>query len=321
MSASDESKAGSAWIQFVSLAIALVALVFSIRSHLAVRRLANGGRAAGVTGTHARSTQAQPAMGERGDGPTAPDGMAGGGSLPPMPGGRGSPSGPGLEQSAPPTGRQGEDSGTNGSEARTGHSPTAPSRWPSGTGTSADEGASQMRLLELRSRLLAEDVGHHGTKIVEALARSRADGPRHGGEQGGDSEEAFVTLVGGYPDSYAAAVAIAERALDAVWESRAKDVECFYQLLLKDDGTYAESIVTESGVEAVPVIQDCLIRHYIGLGSVDKAEALLETLTKNHAGSRIGSLTDENKIVWRSAVDVIEGHRRSLRERAQRAGE
>jgi len=155
---------------------------------------------------------------------------------------------------------------------------------------------------------------------AELIARSRellgADEERYGGAelsqlyevarsgQGAESDEALLTLLEKYPDAYSTGVVIAERALTAALNQSTPDVELCYNTLLENPN-YA-TVVTEMGIEAVPAVQNYLVRQYIQAGRLEEAQTLLNDLGQDYGESYVAARGKKGEPEFRNVSEVVQ---------------
>jgi len=155
------------------------------------------------------------------------------------------------------------------------------------------ERRSRMRVMaSAREELVERSEGQHesdstlyGAEIRALYERARARGGSDSDEK--EREAAFDELLDRYPDSYAAASVIAEKALSASFSRDVASVEKYYDMLLSSDNEAARNVVTGRGMEAMPVIESYLAREYIQEGRYQDAEAIIDSLDENYSHSMV----------------------------------
>ena len=70
-----------------------------------------------------------------------------------------------------------------------------------------------------------------------------------------EREAAFNAILENYPDSYAAASLIAERALAASFQKDTETVEKYYDMLARQSDDRYRNVISGMGTEAVPAIE------------------------------------------------------------------
>ncbi len=106
-------------------------------------------------------------------------------------------------------------------------------------------------LIERITNYHQEDAARYGDKITEYYDAARRDRGPSGSNM--ESDQAFSQLLSEYPDAHATGMVIAEKAIEAAGQANTVAVEQLYSLL-QERQDYS-SIVTDSGMEAVPAIQ------------------------------------------------------------------
>ncbi len=103
----------------------------------------------------------------------------------------------------------------------------------------------------------------------------------------GERETAFDELLSKYPDAYATAMVVAERAIMAGFRRDFEKVENYYDILIKTGNQDVPSVVTDRGTEALPNIEHTLARHYISTGRTREADQMIESLESNYNDSMV----------------------------------
>lgn len=102
-----------------------------------------------------------------------------------------------------------------------------------------------------------------------------------------DRENAFKELLTKYPDSYATAMVIAERALISARRRDTQAVEKYYNMLKNNENENFQSVVIDRGIEAMPNIEHSLAWLYFREGRMDDAKIMTESLDKNYTQSLV----------------------------------
>ena len=102
-----------------------------------------------------------------------------------------------------------------------------------------------------------------------------------------DREEAFTEMLDKYPDAYATAMLIAERAFTAMWSRDPAGVENYYAMLKERDSDIVGQVVTDRGIEALPNIEIYLVRQYLRDGRETNATVLSESLQDQYPESMV----------------------------------
>ena len=162
--------------------------------------------------------------------------------------------------------------------------PAAPRPPPSGNMVPPGSSAQQVReyktaMLQRRDEALKRDVAAYGAEVLELFKRADLR-LAQGARDHGAADLAFTDLCAKYPQSKAAGIALAERALDAAQRNLLGEVEALYAKLAGNP-TYADA-VTENGVEAVPAILGFLAAKYMESGQDDKALAAIDALEQQY---------------------------------------
>ena len=112
----------------------------------------------------------------------------------------------------------------------------------------------------------------------------RARFRRRRGANNEDSNKAFDEMLVIYPDAYATAMVIAERALYYARRNTA-ETEKYYIMLRENENESYSNVVTDRGIEAKPNIEYYLADQYIREGRIEDANSMLESLEKNYSDS------------------------------------
>lgn len=112
----------------------------------------------------------------------------------------------------------------------------------------------------------------------------RARFRRRRGANNEESKKAFDEMLAKYPDAYATAMVIAERALYYARRNTA-ETEKYYIMLRENENESYSNVVTDRGIEAKPNIEYYLADQYIRTGRFEDANSMLESLEKNYSDS------------------------------------
>jgi hypothetical protein len=112
----------------------------------------------------------------------------------------------------------------------------------------------------------------------------RARFRRRRGANNEDSNKAFNEMLAKYPDAYATAMVIAERALFYARRNTA-DTEKYYIMLRENENESYSNIITDRGIEAKPNIEYYLANQYVREGRLEDANSMLDSLEKNYSDS------------------------------------
>ena len=131
--------------------------------------------------------------------------------------------------------------------------------------------------------------------------------PRRGaGANKADSEEAFAEMLDKYPEAYATAMVISERAFAAIWSRDQAGVEKHYQLLQESDSEIVGTVVTDRGIEALPNIELYLVRQYLKNGREEEAVVLMQSLENNYAESLVFSGGSGRGRRWMTVSEALD---------------
>jgi tetratricopeptide (TPR) repeat protein len=154
-----------------------------------------------------------------------------------------------------------------------------------------DERMQQKDIEQYRKKLIdwnAEqrkiDKEQYGEELDELYQHARL--ARGTGVSAEEREAAFNELLEKYPDSYAAAKLISDRAfLSALMKRDISETEKYYDMLMANDNDYFRNVVTDTGMEAVPAIEHNLAYLYLRDGRIDEAKSMLDSLDTNYPES------------------------------------
>lgn len=146
--------------------------------------------------------------------------------------------------------------------------------------------ASYLKGIMTRNRqLLSADERQYGEEMQSLYKRARSR--REDGLNDEGAEDAFDEMLGKYPDAYATAILIAERALDSVFEDDTTRVEEYRDMLLTSGSRSFPDVVTSYDIEAMPAIEFYLASRYIQQGRTAEAESLMDSLEQDYADSLV----------------------------------
>jgi len=163
-----------------------------------------------------------------------------------------------------------------------------------------DEYAQRNQVASYRQKLLQKDRDYLDTdrKNYEEDLMSLYELARHRRGSDTDSEtreKAFEEMVEKYPDAYATAKVIAERAVRSAFRRNTTAVEEYYQMLRQND-KFA-TVTTDRGLEVLPNIEHYLAQQYLRDGRIEDARGLRDSLELNFSDSYI--LTREPGTGWK----------------------
>lgn len=163
-----------------------------------------------------------------------------------------------------------------------------------------DEYAQRNQVASHRQKLLQKDREDldADSKNYEEELMSLYELARH--RRGSDTdretrEKAFEEMVEKYPDAYATAKVIAERAVRSAFRRNTTAVEEYYQMLRQND-KFA-TVTTDRGLEVLPNIEHYLAQQYLRDGRMEDARGLRDSLDLNFSDSYI--LTREPGAGWK----------------------
>ena len=173
------------------------------------------------------------------------------------------------------------------------------------------EYAERSRVSKYRQSMMATNEFQHQQDedlfdeyLNELYNRAR---PRRGaGVDKADSEAAFAEMLDKYPDAYATAMVISERAFAAIWSRDQAGVEKYYQMLQESDSEIAGTVVTDRGIEALPNIELYLVRQYLRNGREEEAVVLMQSLENNYAESLVFSGGSGRGRRWMTVSEALD---------------
>ena len=98
-------------------------------------------------------------------------------------------------------------------------------------------------------------------------------------------EKAFGEMLAKYPDAYATAKVVGERALWSALRRNTTEVEEYYNLLRQNDKF--STVATDRGTEVLPNVEHYLIQQYLRQGRIEDARVLRDSLELNFPDSYI----------------------------------
>ena len=165
-------------------------------------------------------------------------------------------------------------------------------------------------LKERNQRLHREDsqIYDERLKVLYDQARTKPGNRKPSSE----SDLAYNQMLQEYPDSYATAVATAERALASALQGNPADVENYYNIL--QQSKYSSSVVTQAGVEALPAVQSYLVRQYSQNGRLQDAVSLLQTLETENPGSYVAVPGPQGTRNWQPVSNLVNDLRQNIQD-------
>ena len=151
----------------------------------------------------------------------------------------------------------------------------------------------RQQLLQKDGERLGADRENYGEDLMSLYELARH---RRGSDTDRETrEKAFEEMLEKYPDAYATAKIIAERAVRSAFRNKTTAVEDYYQLLRQND-KFA-TVTTDRGMEVMPNIEHYLAQQYLRNGRIEDARVLRDSLELNFYDSYI--LTREPGTGWK----------------------
>jgi len=161
----------------------------------------------------------------------------------------------------------------------------------------------RQHLLERNNQLLSDDAKRYdeelNTLYQQAQVRRRSDLFNK------ESEKAFKQMIEKYPEAYATAMVIAERALYSAWNRNTADVEKYYDMLQGSINENFLNVVTKRGTEAVPNIEHYLVRQYMREGRNEEAAYFIDSLEKNYPENLLFVRRPGSRPGWEPVSQVV----------------
>jgi len=149
------------------------------------------------------------------------------------------------------------------------------------------------RMMKQNQQLLREDELDYGKDIISLSESARSRG--EDGRYDRSAEDAFYRMLDSYPNAYATAMLIADRALDSVFEDDLAAVEEYYDMLLSTGSVSFSNVMTSYDVEALPAIEYYLAERYAQQGRRSEAGNLADSIEANYPDSLILVSTENSK--------------------------
>ena len=151
----------------------------------------------------------------------------------------------------------------------------------------------QQQLLQKNREYIDDDRKNYGEDLMSLYELARL---RRGSDTDRETrQKAFEEMLEKYPDSYATAKVIGERAVRSAFRRNTAAAEEYYNLLRQND-KFA-TVTTERGMEVLPNIEHYLAQQYLQDGKIDDARVLRDSLELNFSDSYI--LTREPGSGWK----------------------
>jgi hypothetical protein len=153
--------------------------------------------------------------------------------------------------------------------------------------------AYRQQLLHKNGEQLDADRKNYGEELMSLYELARL---RRGSDIDRETrEKAFEEMLEKYPDTYATAKVIGERAVRSAFRRNTAAVEEYYDMLRQNDKF--TTVTTERGMEVMPTVEHYLAQQYLIEGRVEDARLLRDSLASNFSGSYI--LTREPGTGWK----------------------
>lgn len=182
---------------------------------------------------------------------------------------------------------------------------------PETFGSMYSDYAERNRVSQYRQSMMGKNESQHrqdeslfDVDLNELYNRARLRGGA--GADSGDREAAFTEMLDKYPDAYATAMVITERAFAAMWSREQAGVEKYYTMLQEGDNNIANTVVTDRGIEAMPNIELYLVRQYLRNGREEEAGSLIESLESNYADSLVFSGRNNRGRRWMTVSEALD---------------
>jgi hypothetical protein len=227
------------------------------------------------------------------------------GGLPPPPMDWSDPSSRRPPPGPPPFG-QGTDDSTAASPLKDGLPPPPPSM---AQNTGSERVTSYRKeLIDRNAQLHQADRAIYGDEVAELYQAARTSPTSSSGGQ--ESNAAMNKLLSEYPQSNTTAILLSEKALQAASQANTVAAEQFYKTLSANENF--ASVVTDSGVEAMPALQSYLAYQYIQQNRTVEASAILDSLEKNYGSSMIATPGQRGQVEYRPVSDAVKGLRSQI---------
>jgi len=151
----------------------------------------------------------------------------------------------------------------------------------------------RQQLMQKNGEHLDADRKNYGEDLMALYELARL---RRGSDVDRETrEKAFEEMLEKYPDTYATAKVVGERAVRSAFRRNTAAVEEYYDMLRQNDN-YA-TVTTERGMEVMPNVEHYLAQQYLRDGRMEEARALRDSLELNFTGSYI--LTRDPGAGWK----------------------
>jgi hypothetical protein len=151
----------------------------------------------------------------------------------------------------------------------------------------------RQQLMQKNGEHLDADRNNYGEDLMSLYELARL---RRGSDVDRETrEKAYEEMLEKYPDAYATAKVIGERAVRSAFRRNTAAVEEYYDMLRQND-KFA-SVTTERGMEVMPNVEHYLAQQYLRGGRMEDARVLRDSLELNFTDSYI--LTREPGTGWK----------------------
>lgn len=141
----------------------------------------------------------------------------------------------------------------------------------------------RQKVMQKNQEQLDADRKNYGEELMSLYELARL---RRGSDVDRDTrEKAFEEMLEKYPDAYATAKVIGERAVRSAFRRNNAAVEEYHNLLRNNDQYI--SVTTERGMEVLPNIEHYLAQQYIRDGRIEDARLMRDSIELNFFDSYI----------------------------------
>lgn len=171
-----------------------------------------------------------------------------------------------------------------------------------------DEYAQRNQMTVYRQQLMQKNAEHldadrinYGEDLMSLYELARL---RRGSDVDRETrEKAFEEMVEKYPDTYATARVIGERAVRSAFRRNTAAVEEYYDMLRQND-KFA-TVTTERGMEVMPNVEHYLAQQYLRDGRMEDVRVLRDSLELNFSGSYILTRDPGSGWKWLPVSQVV----------------
>ena len=171
-----------------------------------------------------------------------------------------------------------------------------------------DEYAQRKQIASYRQQLLQEDGERLGADRKnydeELMSLYELARRRRGSDTDRETrEKAFEEMLEKYPNAYATAKVIAERAVRSAFRRNTTAVEEYYNLL--NQNNKFSTVTTDRGMEVLPNIEHYLAQQYLRDGRIEDARVLRDSLELNFFDSYILTRNPGSGWKWLPVSQVV----------------